>query len=666
MEKILKNKKILWDVICVGIITVVSLFIISFYLNANYINTRYEDWMVHAYRVKSLQEFGYSSWTHVWSNGINIWKGYQFLPHVLTWLVVTVTHLEIPRAMVLITVSQFILLRLFMYGTLRLLKFSPIVSFMCAMLSLNIAQYWSGVNDYSILFGFTVFPLIIFAWIKYGQGKIEHMFPFITGFLFYLHPVTAFYTALLWITGIIFSDKKLFSKSLILQYLIFFVTSSLFWFPIIFKSSYSYSSPELATRYFLNLVLSHYQYYGLSLSLIICFLIAGIRSLLPIKPELRWSRSLYLFILMIATLIVAGISIDLPKFITQFQFARGVTMLGIAILFVIAGVLEEVIKVKSMALKGIITFIVCIALIEGIWFASDYSPVPAQKFEDPVVQFSKQRENIQNARVWSPKLGNSSYFTNPDIRFPYSYQSHMESNQIANRLTQLILYHPYVEEAPKVAIDRLTDYFKLSGTEYAFFEEASPFTKTLSASSSAEYKNLGRYTVENSLYHAFKMPWQPRNAVLIQKQYREKLSHFPFNLKFNETNDQTALDDYIHQLANTIYKDDNLTLKIEYPTNETITVTIPDNRSTNLVYINESHDNEWVAKFNGRKQVIEPAGPNYMLVKLDNENESGTLLLKHAWPVSFYLLVSVIAAIPVSSMAWNFYKTNFNKKRKDK
>src|SRR5579859_2389391 len=163
----------------------ISLLLISFYFNANFLNTGYADWMVHAFRIKFLQSYGLLSWTHEWDNGMNIWKSYQFIPHLLTLGLSTFFHVTIPRAMVLMIIILFVLLRLFIYCILRILHVSSVGSFISALLSFDIAQYWGGVGDFSLLFGFTFFPVVLYLWIQYYQGKLSYIFAYITGLLFY-------------------------------------------------------------------------------------------------------------------------------------------------------------------------------------------------------------------------------------------------------------------------------------------------------------------------------------------------------------------------------------------------------------------------------------------------------------------------------------------------
>ena len=236
IKKFLK-KVLLLDFLFISILTIISLALIAFYFDAQFLETGYADWVVQAFRIKLLQENGLISWVHTWSNGISIWRTYQFMPHVITLAFANIFHLEIARAMIVMTIVQFVALRILIYFSLRILKFSPLTAFVCAILSFAIGQYWSGVGDYSLLFAFTFFPCIILLWTQYHQGKMQYVYPYIAGLCFYMHPMLGFSAISLWGLSALFSERKILSWQILIQFLIFLLASLLFWFPIVGKLS---------------------------------------------------------------------------------------------------------------------------------------------------------------------------------------------------------------------------------------------------------------------------------------------------------------------------------------------------------------------------------------------------------------------------------------------
>lgn len=638
-----------WDIFYFVILLALSVVLISFYFSATTLDTHYPDWIVHAFRIKSLQADGLSSWTHEWSNGISLWRSYQFVPHILTLGVTNLFHVSITRAMVLITIFSFIFLRLSLYVILRLLKFSPTTAFLCAILSFDIAQYWGGVADFSLLFGFTFFPLMLFLWINYYKGRLSYLFPYLIGLSFYIHPILGYSLFVLWAIGIVFSQKKIISLGHIVQFIIFLAASSLFWAPILIKESYEYSSPVFANKYFLNLVLSGYQYFGLSLLLLFAFALSTFRMFFHFEKAFDWIKVLYVFIAIYLVLIVIGLNIDLPKALAQLQFTRGVTLVGIGIIFIFAGVIERVLMIRSAAFKGALLVFFCLSLIEGIWFISVYSPDPGKNLPEAIAGYKKlhPQTDLTDGHIWTSSIGESGYYTPLTSKFPYSYMGHLESNQISPRISPLVLYQPYNDTVPQSNITRLNDYFKISGVKYVFFDQQSPFTKTLLASDKQIYKDLGQIQEKDSVFHAFAVPWQPRDAIAINQTYAKFMEPFPFTLQLTEINDQITLDEYVRKFVTMLYAPNNIKLDVSYPTSETIAVTIPKSLQTNIVYLNESYDKGWRGYFNNQAVVLKPIGPNFTEIILPVINQGGNLLLKHNWPPSFYISLYVLSLIPL-------------------
>lgn len=641
-------KRTLLDCLFIAILLALSTGLLWSYIGANALNTGYEDWMVHAFRVKSLQEFGFTSWTHIWSNGISLWKAYQFVPHYVTLFVSTVFSLEVTRAMVVVIMGQFIALRLIMYAVLRLLKFHPITAFVCAVLSFDIAHYWGAVGDYSLLFGVTLFPFILYLWAKFTEGKLQYIFPYIAGLTFYVHPLLGFTTLALWATTTIFSEKSVLSFSVLTQFVIALISSSLFWLPLVTRDSYMYSSPTFANKEFLQLLLSSYKYYGLSLFVLGAFVISVITSLMPLHNSYKWARILTLFVSAFLLLIIVGTAVDLPRFIAQFQFTRGATFVGIGILFAFAPVIERLMRMRMELVRGLVLFIGFLSLVESVWLTSIYAPYPRKEIKEPISSLLERQDiDLKGARIWSPTIGDTSYSVSSDLKMPYSYMAQLDPNQIPQRLTQLILYQPYLDRVPELNLKRLDNYFRITGTKYILLEEQSSLARSFSENKQFNYSVIAQVAGEARSYVVFETPWQVRNAVLVDKKYEKTLAHFPFELEVNNVNDQIALDGYVNNLSTVLYREENKKLPVVYPNQEKIDIAIPANRTTDLVFINESYDSNWSAYLNGRRQDVRSSGPNFMVVQLDDTTSAGTLTLKHTWPISFYASIFLIGLIPL-------------------
>ncbi len=212
-------------------------------------------------------------------------------------------------------------------------------------------------------------------------------------------------------------------------------------------------------------------------------------------------------------------------------------------------------------------------------------------------------------------------------------------------------------------MNRLEDYYRVSGTKYLIFDEKSPLTKAYLLKKDTGYKNLGQHSTVGNNYHIFARTENIHNAMLIDPIYKNDMKHFPFNLKFSNVNDQIELDNYVNKFANILYQQENKSLSVSYPTQDTITINIPSNRKSNIVYINESHDINWKAYFNGVEQRITPSGPNFMAIILNDNTSGGQLQLKHTWSVYLYAGISFIIVLPVIFILFPKKKQNIRRER---
>lgn len=645
MEKIYR---IVLDVLFVSALVFFAGYLTSFYFHSSFIDTGSPEWLTQAFRIKMLSLYGFNSWIHTWSNGINIWQSYPFIPQVLTVLVAKTLHATITRSMVLITISIFIILRLEIYVLLRVEKFSPLTSFVATVLSFPITLYWVGVNDFALQFAFLFFPLFLYIWKLYVTGKTDIVFAFFVGISFYIHPILAFYVTCLWIIGIFISEKKVISLTVFLECSMYAIGSSFYWYPLLFKQAYTYTDPYLSSLEFNHTLLGNISWLGLSLSLVVALVFIGIRTFMPVKREWQWIKALGVVTLLLIVLVGLAITIPLPSVISSFQFTKGVTLIAIAICIAVAPFIEAIFTSNYMVFKFILLFGFIFAATEGIWITSIYSSAPVSVVEDPVLRAIQHGQmQLKNSRLWASDIDVTSYFSPPTIRLPYSQYPQLDSNQISPRLNQLILNAQYPQAAPIAAMDRLSDYFKVAGVRYIFFDELSPFTKVLEDNPQFyHFTDLGLIKLASSVTHVYEVPWKPEDAILIDKKYSHGFEHFPFTLTFEQNNDYITLDQYVHDLAKVLYSNANKPLVIAYPTQESLIVIVPPLRVSNLIYINESYSGTWQAEFNHRIQRITPAGPNYMEVQLDDYKSGGILRLQHSWPQNMIYLVLVIIAMP--------------------
>lgn len=647
------------DLLFITLLSILSYSLVSFYSNANYINTGYNDWLVQAFRIKLLKEYGFTSWTHFWSNGINIWQSYQPIPHFFTLIISNLLHINITYSMILITITIFILVRLLIYLILRASNFSPFVSFACSILSLSIELYYGSMSDYALQFGIPLILVYVFLWKYYLKGKIRYLFPYLISLSFYIDPVVVFYAGLLWIFGLLFSEKKLISLSVLFEFFVFIIGSSWFFYPIIFKSSYLFSNPYLESLQFLAGETKE-PWLGFSLSLITLFPFIFLNLFIKSKMKINWLKILSVYVLFCLVLLIAGTNIQLPYILSAFQFTRGIPMVAVMLCLTIAPIFSKL--TKNSILKLFIILFIVISFAESMWINKFYAPNPEINIYDPVSAYIKLHPQTNNKSFFTPLIDKTSYLAPTTIHLPYSYMGHLDSNFISPRLSGLINYYSGDSEANASSINRIDNYLKVAGTQFVIFSITSPFTKAyLDKNLDLGFKNLGQINLPSNIFYIFKAPWIPHNAVLINNSLKSNLDHFPFSVTFQNNNDYIALDNYVQNFATTIYDPKNKVLDISYPTQESLVVKVPSNRSSNIIYIDESYSNDWKATLNGISEKIYPVGPNYMEVILDNKTQGGELLLKHSWPRNMIYLAWLIFLTPIGIGIYNLFLLFFKK-----
>ncbi|MBI4317933.1 MAG: hypothetical protein HY675_05540 [Chloroflexi bacterium] len=155
----------------------------------DFLDTGYPDWTYHAYRIRSLREYGFLSWTNDWGGGFPLWQSYQFVPHVVTLALQGVMGWSTTKAMVFVSGVLFVAFRLAVYGGLRVSGFSILSALIGSMLTLSMADYYSALRDFSLHWGVTLFPIIFFLIVGTRRARRRLFFAaLVVGLSAYVHP----------------------------------------------------------------------------------------------------------------------------------------------------------------------------------------------------------------------------------------------------------------------------------------------------------------------------------------------------------------------------------------------------------------------------------------------------------------------------------------------
>ncbi len=646
-KKTNKLKSLIVDMLLLILVASIGFTHIYYLVNSQLFSTGYSDWLIQAFRVRFISEFGLSSWTHLWSNGISLWRGYQFLPHILTSEITKIFQIEITRAMVILTVIQFIGMRFIIYALARSQKFSAITGLVAVILSYDIGQYWGGVNDYSILFGFTIFPLYLAIWIQYTKGRMQWVLPYILGIAFYIHPLLAVYSAGLWFTGLLFKSlSRPRPKILFAQLAIFVASSSLFWVQHISGYVKNYSSPFFISLAFFKQTLANFSALGLSIAVLIGGGVLWV-TLPTISQSARWTRAIALYSLICLVGVLISINVQLPGIIAETQFSRGMTFIALAIIVGLMPIIEKIKQSPSSTLKYLFVACISLSMVESFWISGSFAPHSGLPIEDPVVALQKKypEMNIQNSRIWTPYLDVANNKATLNEKYPNSYMTHSDSNQVSVRLSNLLLYNSFQDRVPNVSLDRVKQYMQITATPYVIFEKNSPFVRSISVDDS-DIKDLGDIELKRNIFHAYKLLNVSQSAIIIDPTQIQKLVKFPESLNPADPLDQTSLDQYVSEWVNMVYDPKNQPVTIQYSAQDTLDISIPKQRLSNTVYIPESYSKNWQGWFNGQKVDITPVGPNFIRVDMHQSGSYGLLILKHNWPTIWYISLATILLLP--------------------
>lgn len=654
------------DIIFAALIIGLSLFLSGFLLQGELLDIGYQDWLVQAYRIKMLSQFGFTSWIHNWSNGISSWQIYQFIPHYIALFTSNILNLSITKSMIVNTVFLFTFTRVSFYIILRILGFSQLTSFSCAILTFSVAPYWSGVKDYSLMYAFSLTPLYIGLWIAYFKKRLQYIFPLFIGISFYIHPILGMSIFLLWIFGEVISPKRIMSITFLFEIIVFLIGSSLFWLPIFLTRNYTFTNPYISTQDYLGLTLASYENLGFS----IIILFSALMSIFVRKFDKNdhWFVPLLFFSFSLVLLIFLNKFVELPHFITMTQFTRAVPLVSFALIFLSAFLFERLYQTKIFILKLLLLSTVTITFVMGIEYSSVYGPEPKNTISDPLNNAiaNNIRLSGEKGRIWTPTIGSSSFYSDSSIFFTNSYNEQLDSNPLAQRLNQYLNADSQQKTFTKSSILIVNNYLKFLGAKYVMLpseKELSSSFLTLNSTNISKYFNVGD---KEQSFVLVEMNWTPQNAIYISDEILNN-PNFVYKESSNVTVNAIKLDEIVSSLTNSMDFSSENSIKAFYPQTNQITLNINNGKRSNYIFINESYDPNWKAFLDGEKVSIKKFGPNFMVVDLSKFN-GNSLVLKHTWPiyhyVSVYLIIFLLFSIPTFRIGYLLTKRNKKKEKK--
>ncbi len=673
----------LTDFILLSLVIVTGWFLIGYYLRGNYLAVPYQDWIYHAWRIKTLMlHGGMPSWDYIWSNGLNHWVSYHYVQHWLVLILLNVVNLSITKAMLLLTVVIFLGLRILMYVILRFLGIRPVISFLAVILSYVYAQQWVTVGDFSIFVAFILVPFYIFLWINiYSKFRLvsfsrislksrlvaEFVLAGLTGSLWLLHPVVA--NAL---GGLFFFSIGMRAIKISWVYfsglLFVYILGALPFFGPYLAYGYHVTNPVFLSTSFVRDTIAG-DFFGLSGYFVASIGILWLIIIFMAQKVSGWAKSLasystlYLLIIYLASL---GY---IPKFILQLQISRVIPVLALLLSFAFAGALNGVFKEAKNLSRGIVSVFLVFSVIgisEAIGIATVYTGQPVYRMDDPVSIYFNNNP-LPEGSIYVKNVSKASYFGALGLRFVNSYNEHLLPHPLSLRYSYFMRSEIAYTGIPKAQVDLIDAYSLVLGVQYLVLPANSPLVKRLTEDSKyydAKFEYLQNVESSDGVFVVLKNKRQINNSYLVGEN--ESLLFWSDNMPAPtlDISSYKKWDKSIKGFAEKILNGKISPFsRVKFIDTDKLFVPIsnldeiPDGFK---ILITQSYDNLWF--INGSNKMITPSETRFIVIdvnQLDNSDlvsyggEKG-ILLYHRWAVwhwplqSFGLfLVSLIILIPI-------------------
>ena len=678
-------KKVSWsflvDAAIVMALVGVGWYLIGYYAAFNYLYTGYEDWIYHAFRVRSLEEYGIVSWDHVWSNGISYWRLYQYVAHYLILGVVTITGLPVTKVLMLSLVCIYIGLRVGLYLLLRHLGVQRLFALLAVIASYTIVQEWGSMQDYSIYIALALFPLYLLFWIRTFQDvKWVYVFAATTGLLWILHPVLAFNGGILLGFLMLFSRLKsdwgkMFRVCLAYllgaaPFLVSYITADHFFTNPIFKS-YTYLTLSVLDAYN-GLSMLYWVLFGATWLLVIW------RShLIP-----AWTKVLLLYATTYLILIYLGQQNYLPNFLVQFQFSRGITAVAFALVIVFAVVSDRALgQIQGMSVRFMVTILLATGLVHAVDIASRYyvSP-PVMEIDNPVALFFEDKA-VPKGSVFVENVSEATYFSQKGIRFVTSYNEHMQPHPYSTRLRLLMHSRLGYTGISQAHVRNIENYATVLGIEYLFLPSASPLVRELTSGQDPMFQlvaSLESDPLKDTLSVLQNVRPIHQAFVIDRSRISPELLNEELPLPTIHVASYKVWDEYIGKMAEIMRSDAIIPLPVEFiPTNKLrlstplaleAALAIPDP----LVIVLQSYNTGWSALDTvGDTWTMSPTTLRFIALEKSGAYDMALLPIELTnnwprwyWPVQSVGIISIVVFL-VIALKRHGYIASFVRKLKN-
>ncbi|QQS15816.1 MAG: hypothetical protein IPK84_00405 [Candidatus Moraniibacteriota bacterium] len=627
------------ELLSLAAIIAVGWFLIGYYTQAEFLQTGYPDWMYHAFRIRDIQQYGIASWDHIWNNGLNHWRAYQYVQHYLVYGVVLLSGWSITHAMLWVTVIAFILLRILIYGVLRIFGVNRLLSVFVAIISYDFAQQYIAIMDFSMFLGFMLIPLYILLWVwtfRDRDTRFLYVLTAITGASWSVHPIAGLSFFGLLVLLILAKNIKQSISRLIIVGSIFLVSSAPFLAQYVF-AGYSISNPFLASPQFLRDTVFP-DYFGLSLLYFILLGVCWCVFLVASDRIPQWAKVLLFYCTAYLVFIYFGQLGYYPSFINKFQFSRAVTLIGMILPFCFGVFLYVGLSsARSRLAATAIIAVMSVSIVNSIDIGSYRSGWPTASISDPVAIYFADKD-IPQGSIYFKNFVDSEYVGKPGLRFVNSYNQHLMPNPYPMRFDILMKTDIAYTGATDRQIDLIDDYSTVLGVEYVFVPKLSPLVLGLTTdrgSIQASFEQVGEVELSSEVFSVLRNRRPIANAYVFESDRTGEILRFSDIAKptLNATSYE-PWDEEVHRMAELIRSGDlkPITLSFGWPDRLEVDGSSFDSFQHPAVLINQSYDVGWRVE-NADNVRIEPTDLRFMYLS----DPSGgslprTIQLKNSWP----------------------------------
>lgn len=632
------------------LILAIGWFLIGSYAHFDYLRTGYQDWMYQAFRVQSIQQHGFTSWDHIWSNGINYWRVYQYLPHLITLGLVLFFKIGISKAMIILMITIFLLTRVLIYGLLRKLRVSPLIACVMTVLTYTMAQQWISIKEYSIFFFVWLIPIFVYFWIMaFKKRQYIYLLTAFAGASWSLHPLLGLtFSGLVGFLYLFAAPNKTW-KQLFLLVVLFFSASAPFTVSYL-SAGYHFTNPIYqSAQYLQQTVVS--DSYGLSFYYLALLAVCWVLTFILTGQTDRWSRILLLFCTSYLLVILAGQAGYLPTFINQFQVSRGIVMLGFILPFIYADNLFIVSKkLGKNTVATLVGIFIAVLFTMSVANATTYMADPVQKIINPVAEYFSTHP-IGTGSVFFDNVSEASFFSPAGVRFVTSYNEHLQPSPLSTRFRSLLKNDVVYTGISSRQATLLSAYSDVLGVQYFFLSNLSPLAQYIVSDSTLKNQFVEKEVVQNGLVPAkvIENTHPVFYAYLIQKE--DVAGHVHFTQLKKPTllaGSYQVWDDEVVQLQPFLRSTGVIKLPVQFIDTNKIKITFPESipLDQKALLLQQSYDDGW--KSESGKIFINATSLRMMFINDLTKLNGRELLLVNSWP-SWYWPVQFLGVITISA-----------------